>query len=67
MTNRRPSITVRSTMPAGADSRTCTGIVHFPSGPRARTFHGRDAYSLAYQWTAALRDLGDPAEADGTR
>ena len=55
----RPSITVSSTMPDGADSRTCTSIVHFPSGPASRTFHGREAYDMAYQWAAALRDPDD--------
>ena len=59
----RPSIAVSSTMPDGLDSRTCTGTVHFPSGPVSRTFHGREAYGTAYQWAAALRDLGDPATA----
>ena len=54
----RPSITVRSTMPDSADSRTCTGIVHFPTGPVSRTLTGSVAYDMAYKWAAARRDLG---------
>ena len=58
MTGRRPCISVLETP---HETRECTGIVHFPSGPVSRTFHGREAYDMAYQWAAALRDLGDPA------